>query len=234
MSQGYLSYQELPYFSTICLFIFISAVDYKKSKSHPNILSFGIQILTRHPKSPAYSNSIALETVGELCETPPSSSSSPAQSSFGVLVTTPPPQPHSSEKAVVDEEKLKSAIASALFWHSHSITKNSTSSPFNFSSGRWFWVVIMCKIAVLALALVLILTFVLNGERGGAEASGGYRKPPFNGSIFGKRTSVVGSDGAGFPTATTGTAGGSRAYYNNFCEMAWETCFAQYLAESSR
>jgi hypothetical protein len=45
----------------------------------------------------------------------------------------------------------------------------------------------MAKIAVIILAVVLIATFFISNQ--GVEASGGYRKPPFNGSIFGKRNS---------------------------------------------
>jgi len=45
----------------------------------------------------------------------------------------------------------------------------------------------MGKIAVIALAVILIITFVIHNKS--VEASAGYRKPPFNGSIFGKRNS---------------------------------------------
>lgn len=36
--------------------------------------------------------------------------------------------------------------------------------------------------------------------------------------------------------ASGGGGGGVRPFpnYGSFCEMAWETCFAQYVAENSR
>jgi len=83
----------------------------------------------------------------------------------------------------------------------------------------------MAKIAVVALAVILVVTFLISDQS--VEASGGYRKPPFNGSIFGKRNS---GGGVG-PSGDNYGAGGKSL--SSLCEIAWETCSALYL-EASR
>lgn len=149
---------------------------------------------------------IGLETLPEISESPQEENSGSSLSSSlsdrqrgeelsGVVVSESSPCPILRENTENrrNEAKLRSAIAAALFWHNYNnhINKQSitstASSVFQVPLTSGYWLVIMCKLAVLALAFILILTFVLSGERNAVEASG-YRKPPFNGSIFGKRT----------------------------------------------
>ncbi|XP_021946455.1 neuropeptide SIFamide isoform X1 [Folsomia candida] len=85
----------------------------------------------------------------------------------------------------------------------------------------------MAKVAVIAFTIALIITFLVSSKS--VEASGGYgRKPPFNGSIFGKRN----SEGVGASSSNGEGYGGGKSL-GSLCEIAWETCSALYL-ETSR
>lgn len=89
----------------------------------------------------------------------------------------------------------------------------------------------MAKIAVIAFTIALIVTFLVSSRS--VEASGGgYRKPPFNGSIFGKRNSEGVGGGSNNDGYIGGASGGGKSL-GSLCEIAWETCSALYL-ETSR
>jgi len=80
----------------------------------------------------------------------------------------------------------------------------------------------MTKFGFVALALVFLLVLVLIPDKSTVDATNNYRKPPFNGSIFGKRNSGGGgSEGNGKIT-------GSNAM-GALCEIAMETCSSLYL-----
>jgi len=87
----------------------------------------------------------------------------------------------------------------------------------------------MAKVAVISLAVILIATFLLSNQS--VEATGGYRKPPFNGSIFGKRNS-----GGGMGPSSEGYVGGvtSGGKLASLCEIACDTCSALYFEAAAR
>ncbi|OXA59776.1 FMRFamide-related neuropeptide [Folsomia candida] len=85
----------------------------------------------------------------------------------------------------------------------------------------------MAKVAVIAFTIALIITFLVSSKS--VEASGGYgRKPPFNGSIFGKRN----SEGVGASSSNGEGYGGGKSL-GSLCEIAWETCSGELLARSA-
>ncbi|CAG7728245.1 unnamed protein product [Allacma fusca] len=77
----------------------------------------------------------------------------------------------------------------------------------------------MGKVSLFLLIAVITIGFFVASEL--AEASSGaYRKPPFNGSIFGKRSSDVGAVGEGMKGINS---------LGSLCEIAMETCSSLYL-----
>ncbi|CAG7725310.1 unnamed protein product [Allacma fusca] len=77
----------------------------------------------------------------------------------------------------------------------------------------------MGKVSLLLVIAVITIGFFVSPELAEA-ASGAYRKPPFNGSIFGKRSSDVVAVGDGMKGMSS---------LGSLCEIAMETCSSLYL-----